>query len=467
MDKRHILAVDDDQSFLTVLTYQIREMGFEVSSSSSPIQSLEQLRGNPKPDVVITDLRMPEMNGLEFLQRINTLDVDLPVIVLTAHGSIDTAVEATKKGAFAFLTKPFEKEELEQTIRNALKLANLLRENERLNEALRQRFSFEGIIGTSPRFREVLSMAEQLASVETTVLIEGESGTGKELVARAIHFNSPRKSKPFVIVNCGAIPRDLIESELFGYRKGAFTGATADRKGKFEIADSGTVFLDEIGELPLNMQVKLLRVLQEKQIDIVGAPAPKPVDVRIIAASNRNLREMVEKKEFREDLYYRLSVAPLQLPALRERREDIPLLVHHFMDKYRKKLGKEVKLDAEAVEALQCHDWPGNVRELENVIEGLLVFSKGDRIERYDLPASVRGHSIRSLGDVLIHMPEEGFSLEELERDILKTALDMHDWNQTHTAEYLQITRNTLIYRMQKFGLKPAETTHDESVQET
>lgn len=459
MTKRHIVAVDDDQSFLKVLSFQLRGMGFKVSSFISPTEALEAFSSGSRADAVITDLRMPEMNGIEFLDKILQSDKSLPVIVLTAHGSIETAVEATKTGAFDFLTKPFEREELEQTIRNALKMSDLTRENQRLSKAVSERFRFEGIIGTSERFRRALKMAEQLSEVDSTVLIEGESGTGKELVARAIHFNGPRKYQPFVVVNCGAIPEDLMESELFGYKKGAFTGATADKKGKFEIADSGTIFLDEIGDLSLNMQVKLLRVLQHRTIDIVGDPTPRTVDVRIIAASNRNLLEMVEAKEFREDLYYRLSVAPVQLPSLRERREDIPLLTRHFIEKLEKKFDRKIELAPGVLESLQSHNWPGNVRELENVIERLLVFSTRDRITKHDLPPHVRRHSIQSLGEVVVHLPEKGFSLEELERDILQTALEMHQWNQTRAAQYLQITRNTLIYRMQKFGLKEEDVS--------
>lgn len=454
MNKSRVLVIDDDRSFLRVLSYQVQEMGFDVSAFESPVAALERLRSDGA-DVVITDLRMPEMDGLDLLAEIGTIDAGLPVIVLTAHGSIDVAVEATRRGAFEFLTKPFEKEQLEQAIRNALNLTNLAKENERLNQALQERFRFEGIVGTSHRFRDVLRLAQQLSELDTTVLIQGESGTGKELVARAIHFNSPRRNRPFVVINCGAIPKDLVEAELFGYRKGAFTGASADRKGKFETADTGTVFLDEIGELPPNMQVKLLRVLQQKEIDVVGDPRPRPVDVRIIAATNRDLFEMVQQHEFREDLYYRLSVVPLNLPPLRERREDIPLLAQHFLQKYQAKLGKSVQLAPEVMEALQGYEWPGNVRELENVMERLVVFARKPLISLRDLPAILRVHSIHSLGDVIIHLPEKGFSLEELERDILRSALEMHDWNQTRAAAYLRLTRNTLIYRMHKFGLKP------------
>ncbi len=444
--------VDDDPSFLKVVSYQVRAMGFDVVTDESAGHALERF-SETKPDLVVTDLRMPGIDGLGFMDALKERDSRVPVIVLTAHGTIEKAVEATRRGAFEFLTKPFEKQELEQAINSALRLSSLTQENERLNAALKEKFAFEGIIGSSRSFREVLKMARQLAEVETTVLIQGESGTGKELVARAIHFNSDRKSKPLVTVNCGAIPKELVESELFGHRKGAFTGANSDRKGKFEAADSGTIFLDEIGDLPMNMQVKLLRVLQQKEIDVVGDPRPRPVDVRVIAATNRDLYEMVQQKEFRDDLYYRLSVAPLRIPSLRERREDIPMLVHHFAAKYQERLNKQVEFDPEAIELLQIHDWPGNIRELENIVERLVVFAKGERVRKSDLPSHLSQHAVQTFGDVIIHLPQSGFSLEDLERDLLRAALEMNDWNQTQAARYLGLSRSTLIYRMQKYGL--------------
>jgi len=452
MKSGNLLLVDDDKNFLRVLTYHIRDLGFRATPAASGREALKLLKES-KPDLVITDLRMPGMDGMELLAEILRIYPDLPVVVLTAHGSIDKAVEAIKGGAYDFLSKPFEKEEIRHTISNALRMASLVEENRRLSRAVSSRFEFGGIVGSSKQFKEVLDLAEQLAQVDTTVLIQGESGTGKEILARAIHFNSRRKKKPFMVVNCGAIPKDLMESELFGYKKGAFTGALTDRKGKFETADTGTLLLDEVAELHPNMQVKLLRVLQEKEVDVLGDPHPRPLDLRILAATNRDLRQRMGEGSFREDLYYRLSVAPLFLPPLRERREDIPLLIHSFLDRFNRKFSKDVSLAPSALDALQAYQWPGNVRELENIVERLVVFDKSGRVGAQDLPADF-GRSAVSSGSAVVQLPEEGLSFEEVERDILVAALERHDWNQTHAARYLRMTRNTLIYRMNKYDIR-------------
>jgi DNA-binding NtrC family response regulator len=452
MKRAKILLVDDDRNLLRVMTYHIAEAGFEVIPAASPSEALAKLE-DQSPDLVITDLRMPQMDGLELLARIRTRHADLPVIVLTAFGTIDKAVEAVKRGASDFLAKPVEKAQIQHAVSKALKMADLMKENLRLAQAVAKKFEFKGIVGSAEKFREVLVMATQLAAVDTTVLIQGESGTGKELLARAIHFNSVRRNRPFVVVNCGAIPRELMESELFGYRKGAFTGALADKKGKFEVAHTGTIFLDEIGELPSEMQVKLLRVLQQGEVDVVGDPHPRRMDVRILAATNRDLQEMMREGRFREDLFYRLSVAPLHVPPLRERREDIPLLLHHALGNLTGKLDKQVAFDEEVIEILQDYAWPGNVRELENIVERLVVFNTTGRIRSSDLPSQIR-YPAAAMGRVRMQLPDEGFSFEELEKDILVAALRRHDWNQSRAARYLGITRNTLIYRMGKFNLK-------------
>jgi DNA-binding NtrC family response regulator len=458
-----ILVVDDDRNFLRVLSYQIEEFGFRSLPASSAAGALKLLE-EQKIHLAITDLKMPGMDGLQLLQQIRKLNPDLPVIVLTAYGTIDRAVEAIKKGASDFLTKPFEKEVLRHTILKAFQMSDLLQENRRLSQAVSGKFEFDGLTGTSKEFKAVLEMARQLSSVESTVLIQGESGTGKELIARAIHFNGIRRTKPLVVVNCGALPRDLIESELFGYKKGAFTGAITNKKGKFESADSGTLFLDEIGELPFAMQVKLLRVLQEGEIDILGDPTPHPVDVRIIAATNREIPMLMAEGTFREDLYYRLCVAPLTLPPLRRRPEDIPLLALHFLEKLNQKLRKHVIFEGSVLEAFQKYHWPGNVRELENMVERMVIFNHDGIVTREDLPSQFK-KSTFPLSGFAIQLPEDDFSLEEAERDIIIAALERHNWNQTRAARYLGMTRNTLIYRMQKYRIKERRrgSTSDET----
>jgi two-component system NtrC family response regulator len=459
MKQPRILLVDDDRNFLRVLSYHIREFGYDAVPCSSGSEALQYLQ-DQRFDVVVTDLKMPEMDGLQLLSRLQKNVPDVPVIILTAHGTIDRAVEAVRNGAHDFLTKPFEKEEIRHSIENAMKMAGLVEENRRLCEAVRGQFEFEGLVGSSKSFRDVLDLAHQLALVDTTVLIQGESGTGKEILARAIHYNGRRAGKPFVVVNCGAIPMDLIESELFGYRKGAFTGAVSNKKGKFEAADSGTVFLDEVGELPTSMQVKLLRVLQEREIDVVGDPHPQPVDVRILAATNRNLVEAIRDGSFREDLYYRLSVAPLLMPPLRARKDDIPLLAHHFLSRLQQKLSKTTEFDEPALQVLQAYHWPGNVRELENIVERSVVFDRRGRVTLDDLPAHLK-QARRVSAKALIQLPEEDFSLEDLEREILVAALEKHGGNQTHAARYLGMTRNTLIYRMQKYDIREPRKRSD------
>jgi DNA-binding NtrC family response regulator len=452
--KPKVLLVDDDRNFLRVLSYQVAEFGVQVTSAASADKALECL-GEGGFDLVISDLKMPGRDGLQLLLEIRKRSMDTPVILLTAHGSIDKAVDAIKAGAFDFLPKPFEKEELRVSVFNALKMADLVRENRVLAEAVRREFSYDGVVSSSSSFRNVLDQAAQLTNVDTTVLIHGESGTGKEVLARAIHFNSPRRGKPFVTVNCGAIPETLVEAELFGYRKGSFTGAIADKQGKFELAGSGTVFLDEVGELPPATQVKLLRVLQEREVDVIGDAVARRVDMRIIAATNRNLQLMMREGEFREDLYYRLSVAPLTMPPLRQRLEDVPLLVHHFAARFNQKFNKEVKFSQETIDALKRYRWPGNIRELENVIERLTVFNTTGKVAMEDLPSEIREHTQR-VGRVKLELPDEGISLEELEKDLMIAALEKHGGNQSRAARYLGITRNTLIYRMQKYGLRTA-----------
>jgi len=452
-EPRTILLIEDDESLRKVMEYNLREEGYSVVTAADGRSGLERFQAQAV-DLVLTDIRMPEMDGMEVLTRLKTMQPDLPVIVLTAHGTIDSAVEAIKVGAFDYLTKPFSREQLRAVVRNALDVAALTSENRHLRQVVVERFSFANMIAASRAMRAVTDMAARVAQSDTTVLLEGESGTGKELLAKAIHFHSARTHAAFVTINCGAIPEHLLESELFGHRRGSFTGAVADKRGKFETADGGTIFLDEIGELPSQLQVKILRVLQEREIDKVGDPRPIKVDVRVIAATNRDLEKMIADGGFRGDLYYRLAVVSIRMPPLRERADDIPLLVDHFLTKHSERLGRpRPAVEKTVYSAFNLYSWPGNVRELENAIERALVLDKDGVLGLDDLPERLRSREQR-MGNLRIELPDEGISLETVERELLLAALEKHNWNQTRAAAYLGITRSTLLYRMQKFGIE-------------
>jgi two-component system NtrC family response regulator len=356
-----------------------------------------------------------------------------------------------KAGAFHYITKPFNRDELKLTSRKALQLRDLERENVALKQALQVRGSIEHIIAESPRMREIVEMIKRVAPTETTVLVLGESGTGKELVARAIHNHSPRGKGAFVAVNCAAIPENLLESELFGHVRGAFTGAIRDRIGKFEAADGGTIFLDEIGEMRPDLQVKILRVLEERSLERVGDNRPIRVDVRVLAATNKDLAKAIQAGEFREDLYYRLNVVPLDIPPLRERREDIRPLIQYFLRAMG--AGPRLTIAPDAFRAMETYPWPGNVRELENALERALIFAKGDLISFADLPETIRAPRVREAATLPVELPEAGLSLEGVERELILRALEKHDWNQSRAARYLGITRHTLLYRMEKHGI--------------
>lgn len=454
MSKPTILVVEDDASFRRVLQYQLTEAGYKTAVAENAKKALDLFLEHPY-QVVLTDLNLPDLSGEEVLRQIKHQSPDTPVIILTAFGSIESAVEAMRLGAFHYLTKPVNGDELLLTISNAMKFAQLLSENRNLREAVSSAFKFEGIVGTSRAMRKILDQAAQLAQVDATVLITGESGTGKEILAKSIHFNSPRNRRPFMVINCGAIPETLLESELFGYRKGAFSGAVANKTGKFEAADGGTVFLDEIGDLPLSLQVKVLRVVQENEIDVIGETEPRKVDVRILAASNQDLRQMCADGLFRQDLYYRLNVAPLHLAALRERKEDIPLLARFFVERHCKKHGRPfIQLGSEIFKKLEEYHWPGNVRELENCLERLVIYAKGNTADLLDLPDEIRTPQLE-LGNAVFQIPDAGISMSELEKQLVSLALERNDGNQTRAAEFLGISRNVLIYRMQKYRLGP------------
>ena len=451
MRKAAILLIDDDASLRRVIEYSLKERGYAVRTAESGEEGL-LLFGSERFDAVITDITMPGMNGMEVLRKVQEASPGLPVIIITAYGTIESAVEAMKLGAFDYVTKPFpSRDELHLRLQKALQHQRLERENRSLREMVNDRFSFGNVLGTSERTREVLDLAGRVAASDATVLITGESGTGKELLAKGIHLASARASEPFVAVNCAAIPENLIESELFGHVKGAFTGAVRDREGKFELAEGGTLFLDEIGDLRVDLQAKILRALQERTIDRVGGEKPVELDVRVIAATNRDLESEVRAGNFREDLYYRLSVVVLQMPPLRERKDDIPLLAEHFLKRFNP--GSAARLAPDALALLTAYGWPGNVRELENVMERASVLRRGETISRVDLPEKLfrAAHDVKN---IILNLPADGISLEELERDLIVKALETHKGNQTRAAEFLRITRPTLIYRMEKYGLK-------------
>ena len=380
-----ILIVDDEKNYLLVLEALLRDAGYEVITCDNASEALE-ITTSHDLDLVITDMRMPGVDGMEFLVQLRGLQPEIPVIMMTAYATVEKAVEAMKRGAFDYVTKPFKNEELILTIRKALEMHRLKQENRLLSQELQERFKFGNIVGKSKVMRQVYEIIEKVAQTRASVLIIGESGTGKELIARAIHFNSPRSDKPFVSVNCSALPETLLESELFGHERGAFTGAVTRRKGRFELAHNGTLFLDEVGDMSPALQVKLLRVLQEMRFERVGGTATLQVDARLVAASNRDLKREVELGRFREDLYYRLKVVHINVPPLRERRDDIPLLVHHFLRKVARINGLPVKnVSHEALKYLYQYDWLGNVRELENVIERAVILCDGDEIRPQDL----------------------------------------------------------------------------------
>jgi two-component system NtrC family response regulator len=401
--------------------------------------------------LVITDLQMPGQSGLEVLEQVKAVDAETLVIVITAYGTIEQAVVAMKKGAHDFLTKPVSRDALLLAVGKIAALHGLREENRRLREQLGEQVEFDHLIGNSDAMQEVLEIVRRAAPSEASVLITGESGTGKELVARAIHHASDRRQAAFVVVNCAAIPADLLESELFGHVRGAFTGAVADRAGKFERAHGGTLFLDEVGELPAALQPKLLRALQEHEIDPVGGQ-PRHIDVRVVAATNRNIEAALATGQFREDLYYRLAVITVELPPLRARRNDIPLLMQHFLGKYS---DGNVPLSDAALALLVRYDWPGNVRELENTVQRMVVLRRGDRLDVADLPDKIRGSQLATMErpSAVVQLPDDGYSLEVLEREVVLQALERNGWNQSRAAMFLRIPRHVLLYRMEKYGI--------------
>jgi DNA-binding NtrC family response regulator len=453
MNRRRILIADDDESLRRVTQMELEELGYDVVTAADGLAAIRLLE-QTRPALVISDLKMPGLSGLDLLKQVRAEHPDVTVILITAFGTVETAVAAMKAGAYDYITKPIDYEQLALVVGRAMEHHNLLEEVRNLRATLDEKYGFDNILGHSKALLRVLSMASRAAQSNSTVLVRGETGTGKELLAKAIHHNSPRSARPFVTINCGAIPKDLLESELFGHCKGAFTGAMADKRGKVELADGGTLFLDEIGELPLELQVKLLRLIQEGQVDKVGSLEANTVDVRVIAATHRNLQAMIEDGAFREDLYYRLAVIPLELPPLRDRADDIPELVQMLFVKAARKHGKTgLKLPAELLPHFGGYRWPGNIRELENIIERLVVLTVGDEIVYEDLPEFLRVER-SELDGIRLDLPAQGISLEGVEKELILRALQKFNWNQTHAARYLDLSRRTLIYRMEKFGLQ-------------
>jgi len=448
-----ILIADDDDSLRRVLEFQLQEAGYSVLTAENGAHALE-IFSSDAVDCLITDWRMPQMSGEELLRRVGAINSETPIIVITAFGDVGTAVEAMRGGAFDFISKPFNRDAILLTVQKALKYGQVFAENRRLRRLVHEDFRLENVVGNSEKMRRVFQLVERVAKTDVTVLIEGESGTGKELIAKGIHFSGARKDKPFMAINCAAIPETLIEAELFGYKKGAFTGATQESKGKFEEANGGTLFLDEISAMPLALQTRLLRVLQEQEITRLGENTTRKINVRIIAASNDNLTDLIKQNEFREDLYYRLAVVPIKLPALRERREDIPLLVEHFLKKSAAKHGiKPLRIEREVFNVFFNYAWMGNVRELENIIERMVVLSNDETLTLEDVPENIKNPS-DNFGNLWFSLPVEPINLETVEAEIIREALNRFDSNQSQTARYLGITRSALIYRMQKYGLE-------------
>ena len=447
-----ILIADDDQNLRRVLEFQLEDAGYKVLSANDGLEALDLFLTN-EVDSVVTDLRMPKLSGLELIEKIKATNAETPVIVVTAFGEVETAVAAVKAGAFDYITKPFNRDEILLTLERALSFRQAKNENRQLRALVDREFRLESIVGDSEAMRNVLNVVGRVSRSDATVLITGESGTGKELIAKGIHFSGKRKDAPFIPINCAAIPESLIEAELFGYKRGSFTGAIADTKGKFEYASGGTIFLDEISQMPLPLQPKLLRVLQEQEVVRIGESVPRPIDVRIVAATNQNLEKMVEQCTFREDLYFRLAVVPVSIPPLRTRREDIPLLVNHFFRRAKEKHGFEnLKMTRDVSNVLSNYVFPGNVRELENLVERMVVLSDATTLTLADVPDEIT-RPTQAFGNVKFELPAEGISLDEVEREMIRYALAMKNGNQSQTARYLGITRSALIYRMQKFGL--------------
>ncbi len=448
-----ILVVDDEKNYLVVLSAFLSQEGYETLTADNAQTALEIVKSTDL-DLVLTDMKMSPMDGIELLKRVKEMVPDLPVIMMTAYGTVEKAVEAIQVGAFNFILKPFQNETLKQIVDKAVRTYTLIKENRRLVHTLEKLYHFDNIVGKSKPMQAVFDMVQKVAHSKATILITGASGTGKDLTAKAIHFSSPRRNKPFVAVSCAALTETLLESELFGHEKGAFTGAVAMKKGRFELADGGTLFLDEIGEVPASLQVKLLRVLEEMHFERVGGTRTIAVDVRLIAATNKDLKAEVEQNRFREDLYFRLNVVHIKLPALKERTEDIPLLAVHFVKKYAQEAGRgEMNIAPEAMRFLCNHSWPGNVREFEHAIERAVLFSKNKEITLDDLPKDLMGFSDLEIPIDWEKLSDLTETLDAIEKRLIKKALSLSNGVQSHAANLLGIPRSNLQYRLKKHNL--------------
>jgi DNA-binding NtrC family response regulator len=459
MGARKILVVEDDESLRRVMQVQLEKAGHKTAVAVDALQALEVLNRDAQ-DVLITDLNLPGISGLELLKRVRTEHPETVTIIVTAYGTVTSAVDAMKAGAYDYVMKPVHSYELKVLVEHVLENKRLVEEVRVLRNSIDGKYGFESNIGHSPLLLRVLESAARVAHTNATVLIRGETGTGKEMLAKAIHQNSPRRDNPFVTINCGAIPRELLESELFGHVRGAFTGAVTHKVGKVESAEGGTVFLDEIGEMPLDLQVRILRLLQDHEIEKVGAAKSIPVEVRVIAATHRNLEAMVENGTFREDLYYRLVVVPLELPPLRARAEDIPELVLEFFDQSTTRYGrKNLRLPQELLSRFCQYHWPGNIRQLQNFIERMVVLCPSDEITLEDLPnflrisSPPREMSLSSPDGTTLAIPD-GMTLHAIEEEVLRSALSKCNWNQTQAAQQLGVTRKILTSRMAKYGIE-------------
>jgi DNA-binding NtrC family response regulator len=447
--KKQVLIVEDEDKLRRILELQMLDAGFSVEKASSAEEALPLI---DRADLILTDFKLPKMTGLEMLQVIRRADSQVPVILMTAFGTVENAVEAMKSGASDFLLKPFSLDHLTAVVNKALEIRNLREENRNLKEELGRKYLWDNIVGRSPAMQEVFSAVMRVAPSRATILLAGENGVGKDLIARSIHFHSPRKDRPFVKITCASIPENLMESELFGYEKGAFTGANIAKPGKFEMADSGTVMLDEIGEVPPGIQVKLLRVLQEREFERLGSNKTTHIDVRVIAATNRDLRAALEDGTFREDLYYRLNVVPIEIPPLRARKVDIPFLSRHFVRKLGPETGSRVKeITDAAIDKLMEYSWPGNVRELENVIERSMVMASGEKLDADGIRLDMNLRSHRAAGEMGL---PDGMSLDAYEQELIKEALKKADGNKSMAARALGITRNALRYRLTQMGIE-------------